>query len=231
MDYVFFAHLLDYQHKMWAQYDENGYPAAQWQPGEVLASRLDMLVPKDTPPGRYRVEIGVLDRRTGARLPLRDEGSRRSTVQLGMVKVAAAAPTTAPEGMVPANALLGEHVSLVGFIAKPSASSTSDLEVTLVWKATGVPPEDYTVFVQVLNTDGQLVAQSDAMPQGGRQPTGSWEAGESIIDTHTISLPVGLPAGEYQVIAGMYLGRTGQRLPVSAGGDYVVLGTINLPIK
>lgn len=229
-DYVFFAHLLDHQHRMWAQYNENGYAVSQWRPGEVLATRLDMAVPKDAPPGRYRLEIGIFDRRAGTRLPLSGEKQRGSLILAGWVKVAAAEPQPLPALANPISAQLGDSIALAGFEAAKQDQVGNMLEVKLGFRAIQTPPEDYTVFVQLLSPAGQLVAQSDAMPQGGQQPTGSWDPGEEILDTHILKLPSGLPPGQYRLIAGMYLASTGERLPVAGSDDGSVnLITIDLP--
>ncbi|MCL5025366.1 MAG: hypothetical protein M1531_02565, partial [Chloroflexi bacterium] len=231
-DYVFFSHLVDNQGRMWAQYDENGYPVAQWQSGEVLATRLDMPVGTKVAPGRYRVEIGVYDRRAGVRLPLVGQGQKGSTIILGSVKVAALTSAAPPQLPHPLDIRLGEHIRLLGFDAgmqpAPDPVGRPRLAVTIAWQAADAPPADYTVFVQLLNADGQLVAQADAMPQGGLNPTGSWEAGETVVDEHTISLPPDLPPGRYRLIAGMYLVETGERLPVAGGDNYVSLTTLDL---
>ncbi len=232
-DYVFFAHLLDYQHKMWAQYNENGYPVAQWQPGDVLATRLNMPVADNVPPGRYRVEIGIFDRSTGTRLPLAGEGQKGSLLTIGTVKVATAVPSPPPTMAHPLDAGLGDSIRLVGFDTVPGvpdAAGARQFTVTLAWQAMDTPPVDYTVFVQLLTPDGQLAAQADALPQGGQQPTGSWDPGESVLDRHTLTLPADLLPGRYKLIAGMYRGDTGERLPVAAGDNYVSLTEIELPL-
>jgi len=51
-----------------------------------------------------------------------------------------------------------------------------------------------------------------------------WSPGEAIADTFVLPLPeTGLPPGHYRLITGFYDITTGQRLPVSGGGDFVAL--------
>jgi hypothetical protein len=87
---------------------------------------------------------------------------------------------------------------------------------------------DYTVFVQLLNSDWQVVAQEDLQPQAGAAPTTTWLPGEVLADPHTLSLPEDLPSGEYRLITGMYDPVTGTRLPVSTGSDFVDMGTVTI---
>ena len=82
--------------------------------------------------------------------------------------------------------------------------------VTLRWQATAAIQHDYTVFVQVLDADGGVVAQVDRPPQDGSFPTSTWRRGDVIDDV--VTLPS--PGGEWQqVIVGLY-DASGTVLPV-----------------
>ncbi|MCB0177814.1 MAG: hypothetical protein KDI62_06275, partial [Anaerolineae bacterium] len=88
---------------------------------------------------------------------------------------------------------------------------------------------NYTVFVQLLNDAGQVVAQVDQQPLAGAAPTTTWLPGEVLTDTYTLPLSSDLPAGSYRLIAGFYNAATGERLPVDSGGDFV--GLAQLPVQ
>ena len=122
---------------------------------------------------------------------------------------------------------LGQAVSLVGLDIAPASGGA--LPVTLYWLAWTFVDESYTVFVQVLGSDGRPVAQSDALPEDGRYPTSLWEPGETVRDEHSVTIPAALPPGVYSLVAGMYQLSSGQRLPVVGGGDSVSLGVVSLP--
>jgi len=120
-------------------------------------------------------------------------------------------------------------VKLIGFDLNSSELVAGDeLPVTLYWQAEGEMEIDYTVFVQLLNREWQVVAQEDTQPQAGAAPTTTWLAGEILTDAHELSLPVDLPPGDYRLITGMYNPITGRRMPVSTGGDYVELETVTV---
>jgi hypothetical protein len=74
--------------------------------------------------------------------------------------------------------------------------------------------EDYTVFVQLLDAEGQLVTQHDGQPFYGYLPTSDWSPGDVIPDRHRLLLPADLASGRYQIITGMYSLETLERLPV-----------------
>jgi hypothetical protein len=102
------------------------------------------------------------------------------------------------------------------------------LPVTLYWGADSEIGTDYTVFLQLLDDDWQVVAQKDLQPQAGAAPTTTWLPGEIVEDPYDLPLPGDLAPGAYRLIAGMYDPATGQRMPVSTGGDFIDLGTVTI---
>ena len=137
----------------------------------------------------------------------------------------------APAVSQPAEFRLGSPpvVSLIGYDLPSEPMAPGDtLPVTLYWQADAEMETDYTVFVQVLSLDWQVLAQSDRQPLGGSAPTSTWLAGEILTDPYHLSLPADLPPGDYRVITSMYDPHSGQRLPVSNGGDFAELGEVTV---
>lgn len=101
-----------------------------------------------------------------------------------------------------------------------------DIHLTLVWQAGELPiSESYTVFAQLLDTEGRLIAQSDSIPAEGTRPTTGWRSGEYIIDRHSLSFNTQAQAGPAQLIVGFYVADTFARLETATGGDYIPLPT------
>ncbi len=228
-DYVIFSHLLDNEGKMWAQYDTPGYPAAQWRAGDIVIGQYEMEIGNRVAPGKYAVDLGVYDRATLKRLAVKGATAPEDSVHLDFVKVA----SREQENVTPTTAMskkLGEAIELQGFDLQRQEQTPGPpmLRLKLYWRADGVPKEDYTVFVQLLNSEGHLVAQSDGQPEGGRFPTSYWEPGEKIIDEHDLKLDKSLAPGRYKIITGMYLLSNGKRLTVEGGGDYITLTDIDI---
>lgn len=221
-DYVFFSHLLDHKGRMWGQGDVNGYPSAEWRPGDVVVGRYDLRVSPQASPGRYLVDVGIYDRATLTRLKT-EKGD--DSVVLGAVKV------TSVQAVDPAHISqaigmgLGEDIRLLGFDLSPRGMEVGEAKVTLYWQTRRQLGRDYTVFLHLLDENGNIAAQTDSMPGEGGFPTSFWEAGEIVVDSYFLKLPPQLPPGRYRLIAGMYLLDTGERLPTS-GGDYIVLTTL-----
>ena len=124
-------------------------------------------------------------------------------------------------------AQLGPAVELVGYdLPETAVAPGSPLEVTLYWHALQTPDRNYRVFVHLLDAKGQIVAQHDGQPQNGAYPTSVWDTGEVIADEHVLDLPADLPAGSYRLRVGWYLPDSGDRLPVTGGGDSVELNVV-----
>jgi 4-amino-4-deoxy-L-arabinose transferase-like glycosyltransferase len=132
------------------------------------------------------------------------------------------------------DATLDRRLLLAGYDLPTASWQPGDvIPLTLFWRALEAVPEDYTVFLHLLDAGGQPLAQSDSAPVGGALPTSAWEVGAEIVDRHGLLLPDNLAPGEYQVQMGMYLPETGERLPVQSGtgeslGDSLSLGWLEV---
>ena len=227
-EYVTFAHLLDHKGSMWAQHDTSAFPAPEWRTGDIFIVNYKIKVEGRMPPGKYSAVLGVYDRGTLNRLPVKDGGARKDTVHLGYIKVA----STGLREVSPSVRMrkrLGEAIDLLGFDQQwENGASSTLLCLRLYWTAAVTPTEDYTVFVQLLSPDGRLVAQSDSQPALGRLPTSFWDPNEIVLDDHELRIDRDLSSGRYRLIAGMYLLATGQRLPVEGGGDHITLTEVEI---
>lgn len=91
------------------------------------------------------------------------------------------------------------------------------LDISLTWQALAPLKEDYTVFVQVLDANDQIVGQIDSWPVQGTFPTSQWTPGEPVVDHYRVQLAGELPPGPYRVQVGFYLLQTLRRLSVLDG--------------
>lgn len=76
-----FAHLIDSNHHVIAQFDgppqQGTYPTSQWIPGELIKDSYPLTLPANTPPGPYQVYLGLYNEATGARLPVPGDAEGR----------------------------------------------------------------------------------------------------------------------------------------------------------
>jgi hypothetical protein len=121
-------------------------------------------------------------------------------------------------------------LALRGYELEPGlVKPGSTLNLKVYWQASQPLDQDYTVFVQLLDSSGKLVAGYDQQPLGGYFPTSQWPAHEIVTDAVHLALPDDLPAGNYTLITGMYLLKTLERLPVADSPDNaVVLTTLEI---
>jgi hypothetical protein len=109
-----------------------------------------------------------------------------------------------------------------------------DLWLELRWEMMRSVPENYKLFVHIIDMNGELLAQRDSEPLDARYHTSWLGAGEMVWDSFSISLPPGIPPGTYAVKAGWYDASSGERLSVDAlqttdASTAFILGTIELP--
>jgi 4-amino-4-deoxy-L-arabinose transferase-like glycosyltransferase len=178
------------------------YPPTQWQPGDIFRDVWPLTLPHYLPKGDYSLQLTLNG--TSALIGQIETGGRERLFQ-------------APPLSFPLTATLGDNsIKLLGYALEPPTPASNSLSLTLYWQAAARPPADYTVFVQLLNANNQLIAQQDSQPQAGTAPTGSWFPGEIVPDNYTLPLPSPAAAGPapYRLIVGMYHPDTGERLPI-----------------
>ena len=95
----------------------------------------------------------------------------------------------------PAEAAFGGQAQLLGL------RQVSGTEFVLVWRALAEMETDYTIFVHLLDADGETVVNADHRPP---RPTREWRPGQVIPDRMRMALPPGLPAGDYRIAVGLY---------------------------
>jgi hypothetical protein len=188
-----------------------------------------LAVPAATPPGRYRLEVGLYDANDLAAgpLPVVDGagGQLGSSLTLDFFLVDLPLPPEPAHRLDPAQSTLGGLVRLVGYDLPDPATvrAGATLPLTLTWQCLGALADDYTVFVHLLD-EGEPLAQADGPPLGGAYPTRFWHVGERLADPHPLLVPADLAPGAYELRVGLYLPAgegAGQRL-----GEGLSLGQV-----
>ena len=78
------------------------------------------------------------------------------------------------------------------------------LPVGLTWRALGKIDAYYSIYIKLLDGEGNAVTGWDGQPRNGEVPTLVWVPGETIEDLVTLAMPGDTPAGDYAVEVGMY---------------------------
>lgn len=223
-DYVIAVQLLDAQSREAAYWLGrpvfSGYPTTQWAAAEIVRDPWRLDLPADMTPGDYTLQATVFEAETQA--------------QVGQLKLGQVTASRRPQRFdVPPlphlmNVQIGPQITLLGYdlVTEPIMGG-GRLRLTLFWQTHEAVNVSYTVFVHLLNPGGQVVAQHDGLPVEGTIPTSDWAAGEVIADRHLIEFP-DLPAGDYQLMVGLYDTTTGERLPTATGDTAVPLQLVPL---
>jgi mannosyltransferase len=78
--YTVFTHVVGPDGRLWGQWDNppvwGTYPTAEWAAGEIVFDQYLIPLKGDTPPGAYRVLVGLYDLASGARLSVLDDGGQ-----------------------------------------------------------------------------------------------------------------------------------------------------------
>ncbi|HLG73863.1 MAG TPA: glycosyltransferase family 39 protein [Chloroflexota bacterium] len=110
----------------------------------------------------------------------------------------------------------------VDLLSGAARQTGNDIDVHLLWRARSTPRRDLTVFVQLLSSDGRLIAQHDAPPLNGRFPTSEWQPDDQIADTVPLHAEVP-PAPQDSVIVGLYALPSTDRILTLNGQPFVRL--------
>jgi hypothetical protein len=206
-------------------------PTTRWWPGEVVSDTVS--VPVDAgvlPPAVLQLDVGLVNVDTLRVLPVFNEDGQEVPRSVTRVKVL---PPSWPD-LAEVKRLayvFNESMALAGArIEETSVAPGETLSLQLYWSALVPVNEDYTVFVHLLDGAGDLVAQGDGPPAGGRYPTSAWSPGEVVLDTHMLQVPNELASGRYTLVAGLYRVSDGTRLLARSwersAMDGIVLGEI-----
>jgi hypothetical protein len=146
-------------------------------------------------------------------------------VRAGTLKVPLVAGRPTAE-LIPLN-----HGAGIFALAETAGCVGDRIRLPVTWQGGDIEVLDYTAFVHVRDSSNRTVSQTDGPPRNGTYPTSVWSMGEVIPDARELILPA--QAGNYTLVAGLYLPGPNVRLPVlpsqfALGPDEVRLGTLSV---
>jgi 4-amino-4-deoxy-L-arabinose transferase-like glycosyltransferase len=208
--YKVFLHVLDAENHIVGQRDAEPGGGARlttlWEPGELVADNHGVPIHPATPPGEYRVEVGMYSLETGQRLTAPGGSSQVWLEPLTVKRPQAAVPTEAL-GMEHTTVtefgdltLLGYDMHKLGFAHQPDAPLQPGdvLQVSLYWRAQTDPIGDWELILTLLGPDQEERATVAAEPVGG-YPTSLWKAGDLWRGQFDIGLAASAEEGPYQL--------------------------------
>jgi 4-amino-4-deoxy-L-arabinose transferase-like glycosyltransferase len=169
--------------------------------------------------GLYFVRLGFFDPKTDQRLPAYSSDTRPPSDELIVGPLYLSGDYIDPtEPQYPVRARLGDEFELLGFSLKPAPMENST-EVQLFWRSYASVETNYTVFLQLLDPNNQIIAQVDSQPLAGIYPTSRWQPGDIISEKFILPVNPDLLAGKNRLVTGMYDLDTGVRLPTYDSQD------------
>jgi hypothetical protein len=223
-NYSVFLHLDAPNGQTFATVDEahpDNIPTRNWPPGLYLRNPLRLPIPANLPPIRYQATVGLYDRATNQRLVVLP--GQDTVYQLGALWL------TTPRPRLPDAPLarFGQHISLwqATYPAPPGDS------LALLWETDTPLDQDYSIFVHLLDTQGNLLNQADGLPYGGLYPLPNWQPGQVVEDARSLTSLLPNPAALKTIAIGLYDPVTGERLPaVDAQGLALPNHSFVLPV-
>ena len=210
--YTSFIHLLDREGRLVDQHDAvayyGGMPTTRWEVGRAVPFAAKLRLPESG--GPFRLRSGMYEFNSRVRLATADG---RAYISLGLLE-----GRERPEG--PAVEFAG-GVRLLGY--RMERENDQGL-VTLYWQTSRRVGHNYSVYVHVLDSENNIVAQGDGPPEMGERTTAEWPPGEVIVDPHWFEMPAERPL---RVRVGLYRLDDGSRLATASGDDKVDLGEMD----
>ncbi|HOG46409.1 MAG TPA: 6-pyruvoyl-tetrahydropterin synthase-related protein [Anaerolineae bacterium] len=200
VDYSASLQLVDGQGRLWGQEDHwhiAGFPTSDWSVDEYRPDAYRLAVPPGTPPGDYRLRVGVYGQATGQALQVLEGAPAGTSVALGTAAIVRPwqPPGVAALGMQQTVATaLNDDLELLGYsIAPGQAGPGRRVHLDLFWRARSSPQADYQVETRLAGEAGYSARQTWPLVQG--YPTMAWQAGEVIHGQYDLLLPADVPPG------------------------------------
>ncbi len=181
------------------------YPTSVWQPGSLVRQELVIQVDETAvAPALYWFNLSVRDPQNNKPLSVIVDGISQDNriSRIGPIRIQPSNTRIDP----PANEvayIFSDEIQLNGF-ELDWGNDQSELEVELHWESLASMDSAYTVFVHLIDSNQQIVAQSDKKPRDGNYPTHWWIPGDVIIDTHHLQLPNNEILDGLTLLIGMY---------------------------
>ena len=184
--------------------------------GETLVNQdTILLLPANLPPGRHRIELLVSDG-AGNMLSISSEKDVASLAKSVLLWV-----HYVPGGESVVDLDMDDGLRILGY-ERELADDTVD--VTVYWQARDKIKRQYTSFIHLLDREGRLVDQHDAVAYYGGMPTTRWEVGRAVPFAAKLRLPES--GGPFRLRSGMYEFNSRVRLATADGRAYISLGLL-----
>jgi len=225
-----YLRLVDDQGHIWAKTDSPPvtglWPTTRWQPDMLIEDAQALPIPPGTPPGNYRLEVGLYNPTTDVPQILPASGQpvgQGGGLLLGQVTINWRSMQAEPDLPWLTNARLSSEIHLIGYSPPPAAATSGDLiPIRLAWREAssllrfGRAAESEIVFKWYQDEHAQA-EQRASFPL----PVDEWGRRATLLSQHDIIVPPTLETGSYDLNVSLYNG-------AQPAGESVWLGTVEV---
>ena len=224
-----FVHLEDQWRNRWAQGQTFAYPSAQWSVGEQIVQRVEVPLAPGTPPGNYRLRVGLFAPESGERLPQLDENSRYAgdayTIETVPILAAGQLPDQRPQPPHPRHEEVRPGLLLLGYERGATTIPTGEpVGLTLWWQATQPQPA-LVARLELIRPDNSGRILGDTQPVGGTYPFSQWQTPIFLRDIVQIRPSNNTPPGQYRLQLRLLALDTGESIYATELGPIIIEAT------
>jgi hypothetical protein len=192
------------------------YPTSEWRRRDLWRGVQGATIPGRLEAGIYEVGVQLIN---SAGNPLGDP------VEVGRMSVRTPLRVTERPALdIEADLQWEEGIRLEGIIIPDrTISPDENLTLTLIWMTDTDITVSWTIFLHLLDSEGNIILQRDTLPANGSRPTTGWAPGEYVIDPYALLITDAVPPGTYTLRIGLYRAETGLRLLLVDGVDSTLL--------
>ncbi|MEJ2750509.1 MAG: hypothetical protein P8183_21770, partial [Anaerolineae bacterium] len=210
-DFTPFVHLEDAWGYRWGQVETFAYPAAQWQPGEIIVQQVAVPAPPGTPPGAdYQLRVGLFDQASGERLP-RLDGDGRYAGDSFVIEHAAVIASPPPDRLPHPPYVVDEPVTdglrLLGYERSGLTVSTGETIGVGLWWLAGQPQSELTTRLELHPASGPGRILTNTQPVHNTIPFNVWPTPIFLIDHVNGRIPDNITPGTYRLQMRLFNGQ------------------------
>jgi hypothetical protein len=118
-----------------------------------------------------------------------------------------------PDDFQPLSTVFNNQINLAGI---KQTRTPEGLDIELAWQGWSNVSNDYTIFIQLLDSQGERITGVDIAPDPGFTQL---DRKEVKLTQHSVPLPTDMNPGEYTMLIGLYY---------FAGDQLITIGSVNL---